>query len=90
MGPSSKQQSHLLAEVSHQINSPLAAIRNALYLAAQRSDDPQLLAYLALADDEVTAIVRRMKELRENIGHGWHPEIEPPAPPMVHIMRKAA
>ena len=92
MGPSSKQQqqSRLLAEVSHQINSPLAAIRNALYLAAQRSDDPQLLQYLALADEEVTSIVSRMKELRESLDQGLHPGIVPAAPPTVQIMRKAA
>jgi len=89
MGPM-QHQFRLLAEVSHQINSPLAAIRNALYLAAQRSDDPQLLDYLALANEEVTSIVCRMKELRENLDHGWHPEIAPPAPPAVQFMRKAA
>ena len=91
MGPGSKQQQiRLLAEVSHQINSPLAAIRNALYLAAQRSDDPQLLEYLALADEEVTSILSRMKELRETLNHSGRPEIVPPAPPTVQIMRKAA
>jgi len=89
MGPS-KQQSRLLAEVSHQINSPLAAIRNALYLAAQRSDDPQLHAYLALANDEVTSIVNRMRHLRENLDHGGIPELAPPAPSTVHVFRKAA
>ncbi len=88
MGP--LQQFHLLAEVSHQINSPLAAIRNALYLAAQCSDDPQLLEYLAIANEEVTSIVSRMKDLRENIEHGGYPEMVPPAPLMVQVLRKAA
>jgi signal transduction histidine kinase len=46
----------LIAELSHQINSPLAAIRNALYLASCQTDDPQLLRYLNLADEEITAI----------------------------------
>jgi signal transduction histidine kinase len=91
MGPSSKQQqSRLLAEVSHQINSPLAAIRNALYLAGQCTDDPQILEYLALANVEVTSIVSRMKDLRENIELGMHPEMAPAAPPGVHVLRKAA
>jgi len=90
MGPLNQQQSRLLAEVSHQINSPLAAIRNALYLAAQHSDDPQLLAYLALANEEVTSIVSRMKDLREGLDHGWIPEMAPPAPSKVHVFRKAA
>ncbi len=90
MGPSSLQQFRLLAEVSHQINSPLAAIRNAIYLAAQRSDDPQLLAYLAMADDEVASIVSRMKDLRADAEHGLLPGIAVPAPEAVQTMRKAA
>lgn len=63
MGPE-KQQVDPLIEVSHQVNSPLAAIRNALYLAAQRTKDPQIIEYLQIADDEVSSIVKRIKELR--------------------------
>jgi signal transduction histidine kinase len=69
MGPS-KYHHRLIAEVSHQINSPLAAIRNALYLAAQRTKDVELLRYLQLADEEVSAIVLRIRELRDNIDLG--------------------
>ena len=45
MGISSDRQ-YLIAELSHQINSPLAAIRNALYLAGGQTDDPVVLRYL--------------------------------------------
>ena len=31
----------LIQELKHEIHSPLAAIRNALYLAAIRTDDPE-------------------------------------------------
>jgi nitrogen-specific signal transduction histidine kinase len=33
----------LIQELKHEIHSPLAAIRNALYLAAVRTDDPEVL-----------------------------------------------
>ena len=89
MGPL-QQQSRLLAEVSHQINSPLAAIRNALYLAAQHSGDPEVITYLTLANEEVSSIVRRMKDLREGLEYGLPLDLELPAPRPVQIMRKAA
>jgi signal transduction histidine kinase len=66
MGPE-KHQADPLVEVSHQVNSPLAAIRNALYLAAQRTKDPQIIEYLQIADDEVSSIVRRIKDLRAEV-----------------------
>jgi signal transduction histidine kinase len=47
---------NLVAELSHEINSPLAAIRNALYLVACRSSDPEVHRYLEIADDEVVRI----------------------------------
>ena len=89
MGPLRSQQ-RLIAEVSHQINSPLAAIRNALYLAAQHSNDPEVLRYLVVADQEVTSIVIRIKELRETIELGRSPLIPPDAPQSLQSMRKAA
>ena len=36
----------LIQELKHEIHSPLAAIRNALYLAAIRTDDPETQRYL--------------------------------------------
>src|SRR5262252_3453324 len=54
-----KQQ--LIGELKHEINSPLAAIRNALYLAAARTGDPEIKRYLLLADAEaahISAVLR--------------------------------
>ena len=59
----------LIGELKHEINSPLAAIRNALYLAAGRSNDPELKRYLALADHEVSriaAVLKNANQLDEN------------------------
>jgi signal transduction histidine kinase len=89
MGPTNYQQ-HLIAEVSHQINSPLAAIRNALYLAAQRSDDPQVLRYLQIADQEIEDIVNRIKDLRESVEAESSSALTSVAPFVVHSFRKAA
>ena len=66
-----------MVEVSHQVNSPLAAIRNALYLAAQRTADPELIRYLQIADDEVSSIVSRIRDLRAS-AEEWE---FTPAPP---------
>ncbi len=63
MGLVSEKQ-YLIAELSHQINSPLAAIRNALYLASCKTGDPELLRYLTLADDEITAIAAILRATR--------------------------
>ncbi len=52
------------AELNHQIKSPLAAIRNALYLAASRSHDPEILRYLTLAEHEAVAIAAILDEAR--------------------------
>jgi len=38
MGSANNQPHRLMIEVSHQVNSPLAAIRSALYLAAMRTE----------------------------------------------------
>jgi hypothetical protein len=89
MGPS-KYQYRVIAEVSHQINSPLAAIRNALYLAAQHTEDGEVLAYLAIADAEVTSIVSRIKELRETLEAGGNLDFASAAPPRVQSLGKAA
>jgi signal transduction histidine kinase len=60
--PSDKQE--LVAELCHQINSPLAAMRNAVYLASSRTDDPALLHYLALANEEITTVAIILREAR--------------------------
>lgn len=64
-----KQQ--LVRELNHEIHSPLAAIRNALYLAAVRSSDPATLRYLELADAEISriaAVLRKVNQAHENKG----------------------
>ena len=59
----------LVQELNHEIHSPLAAIRNALYLAAIRNSDPATLRYLELADAEISRIamvLRRANQTYEN------------------------
>jgi len=55
----------LIQELKHEIHSPLAAIRNALYLAAVRTDDPQALRYLALAQAEISRIAAVLKNANQ-------------------------
>lgn len=90
MGPL-KSQYRLIAEVSHQINSPLAAIRNALYLAISRTTDAEIRRYLTLADEEVTSIANRIKHIRDHIEGGQSSETTGRAAhSMVQKMGKAA
>ena len=74
-----KQQ--LVRELNHEIHSPLAAIRNALYLAAIRSSDPATLRYLELADVEISriaAVLRNANQTHENkVVHVLIPSIQP-------------
>jgi nitrogen-specific signal transduction histidine kinase len=59
----------LIGELKHEINSPLAAIRNALYLSGLRVRDPEVERYLKLADEEVSRIVmvlNRAHQMLEN------------------------
>jgi nitrogen-specific signal transduction histidine kinase len=68
MGSSKKE---LIRELKHQINSPLAAIRNALYLTGVRVSDPEVERYLKLADEEVSRIamaLSKAEQLNENKG----------------------
>ena len=64
MGPAgvSLQRPPTIPELCHRINSPLAAVRNALYLAGCRSQDPTLLQYLQLADGEVSVIADILRQ----------------------------
>ena len=55
----------LIQELKHEIHSPLAAIRNALYLAAIRTDDPETLRYLVLAETEISRIVAVLKNANQ-------------------------
>jgi nitrogen-specific signal transduction histidine kinase len=59
----------LIQELKHQIHSPLAAVRNALYLAGVRTDNPEALRYLALAEAEITriaAVLKNADQIEEN------------------------
>lgn len=59
----------LIQELKHEIHSPLAAIRNALYLATVRTDDSETLRYLALADAEISriaAVLKNANQIEEN------------------------
>ncbi len=86
MGSVSEKQ-YLIAELSHQINSPLAAIRNALYLASCKTGDPELLRYLDIADDEITSIAAILRATRTVIEE--LPETCE-APPRLYMRRAAA
>jgi nitrogen-specific signal transduction histidine kinase len=55
----------LIQELKHEIHSPLAAIRNALYLAAIRTNDAETLRYLALADAEASRIAEVLKNANQ-------------------------
>jgi two-component sensor histidine kinase len=56
----------LIAELNHKINSPLAAIRNALYLAGCCTGDPELHRYLRLANAEITSIAGTLRAARQS------------------------
>ncbi|HXO38413.1 MAG TPA: hypothetical protein VN872_07235 [Candidatus Acidoferrum sp.] len=63
----SKQE--VIQELRHEIHSPLAAIRNALYLVAARSTDAEILHYLELADVEIAriaAVLKNANQIDEN------------------------
>jgi len=67
----SSSQKELIRELKHQINSPLAAIRNALYLTAARVLDPEVERYLKLADEEasrIAAVLNKAEQLNDNKG----------------------
>ena len=61
----------LVAELSHQINGPLAAIRNALYLVSCHSNDPEVHRYLEIADEEAARIAAILKTLQAARGAGY-------------------
>ena len=54
-------QKDVVNELRHEIHSPLAALRNALYLIALRCDDFQVLEYVKLAENEATEIAAALK-----------------------------
>ena len=58
----------VMNELRHEIHSPLAALRNALYLIAVRSEDFQIREYVRLAEveaQEIAAALRRASATRK-------------------------
>ena len=51
-----QRDQNLFLTIAHLVNDPLTSIRNSLYLASRLTEDPELLAYLDLANDEITRI----------------------------------
>jgi nitrogen-specific signal transduction histidine kinase len=64
-GKMAQTKQELVQELNHEIHSPLAAIRNALYLAAIRSSDPATLRYLELADAEISRIAKVLRKANQ-------------------------
>jgi nitrogen-specific signal transduction histidine kinase len=54
----------MFLNLAHLVNNPLTSIRNALYLAGRLTDDPELLAYLELANGEVSRISGSLAAMR--------------------------
>lgn len=57
-------QQAVVVELSHQINSPLAVIRNVLYLAALKTPDAETCRYLQLAEEAVCTIAESLRQAR--------------------------
>ena len=51
----------VINELRHEIHSPLAALRNALYLISMRCDDFQVLEYVKLAEVEAKQIASALR-----------------------------
>ncbi len=60
------ERESVVAELNHQINSPLAAIRNALFLASCRCSDPEVIRYLGLAEREAANIAQTLRKARRD------------------------
>ncbi len=55
---------NVVAELNHQINSPLAAIRSVLYLVSVRTSDEEIHRYLQIAEEEVVQIAEFLQLAR--------------------------
>jgi len=63
----SSGEKKLVAKLSHQINSPLAAIRNALFLAGAHSGSSKtIVSYLKLADQQVSRIAGILRQYADD------------------------
>jgi len=89
MGSAMNQPHRLMIEVSHQVNSPLAAIRSALYLASMHTQDPEVLRYLHTADAEALSIISVISSLRMIAEQDQQLLQEADALPLRHFERAA-
>lgn len=80
----------LIAELCHQINSPLAAVHNALYIAAEHTEDPAVLRYLELATEELKAISGILRETRRVVGSLSRPSAAPASVVTMPATKRAA
>ncbi len=65
---SGKMTSQIPFELRDEIHSPLAAIRNALYLISMRSDDFHVLAYVKEAETQAKLIAETLEGPRKGKG----------------------
>jgi len=59
-------KNEIMNELRHEIHSPLAALRNALYLISMRCDDFQVLEYVKLAELEAKEIAAALNRASAN------------------------
>jgi len=52
----------MAATISHEINNPLSAVANLLYLGETKSNDPDARRYLAMAQDELRRVSEIVRE----------------------------
>lgn len=62
------KSTNVMNELRHEIHSPLAALRNALYLISMRCDDFQILEYVKLAEVEAREIAAALRRAPEASG----------------------
>jgi nitrogen-specific signal transduction histidine kinase len=58
--PGVRMKNEMINELRHEIHSPLAALRNALYLISMRCDDFQVLEYVKMAEVEAKEIAEAL------------------------------
>ncbi len=65
----------MAATIAHEINNPLAAVMNTLFLARTSADSPAVRQYLDIADEEVKRIAHLTRQ-----SLGFYRESSAPAP----------
>ena len=76
----------MAATIAHEINNPLAAITNTLYLARMRADDPESVCqFLDVADDELKRIAHITRQTL-----GFYRESSSPVTVRVNVVLESA